>query len=545
MRYSIDINENAVQVIKFNNKGIKSVGSADFETTATPDSDQYADDLTAALKKAAKEASIPKGFGIPATVVAGGPEVVMRRFTWPQMPASALKQNATSELAPLLPGDSSDFSISHEILRTYTNEDTGLITDDVLVAALPLDFIEAVKLAAKRTGFKCERIDVRENSRIRLVNEVYEVGEEDPPESYAVLDFSQKRANMGLYLNGAFYSNRYFSASPGMAPPVEEPMPMYSETTLGEDGQPLPPPELPTPPKKSPLRLNYDPNTLANDVVSIIDYMQYRERGSNISCILLIGEENLPGIVESLEESLDIPIYPAAKWIYPELSKGIKSKGQAPALSSYLDAYGAGIQTKSIKESLNLKGIIRPSKMKTVVLPIVSIATTLIVAIGGGIYILNDQYRGLQRELISLQNTAILNPAGEGTYADLRAQADSIHAQLAGLEQLRTQWPDARDTLPLFFDASINGQLAIPVFISSVTLQNGSGFLSGLAVNLGHVADIVDALNIHPLVESVGIPTQVHVPDPTYTGAFRNEIQFTIPISVTLPPVVEESEGDY
>ena len=166
MRYSIDINESAVRIIAFTAKGIRRVGYADFDCHQPPAGAEYVQALTSSIKIAAKAAGVPLGYGHPCTVVAGGPQVVVRRFRWPQMPVSALMGNTVAELSPLLPGEAHEFSIGFEVLKRSTNEEFGTIVMDVLAAALPLDFVDAVKFSLKKAGFKPLRIDVRENSRI-------------------------------------------------------------------------------------------------------------------------------------------------------------------------------------------------------------------------------------------------------------------------------------------------------------------------------------------------------------------------------------------
>lgn len=527
MRYSIDITESYVRVVKFNAKGIKQAGTADYDTEHLPGSTEYMEILSAALKRAARAAGIPRGSGIICTAVAGGPEVVIRRFNWPEMPASALYDNAVSEFAPFLPGPAETFSIGYEIAKRNVNEETGAVTLDVIVAALPLDFIDAIKRAAKKSGLKITSVDVRENSRVKLISRFCTIGENGAaPQSYALLDFSQNRANMGLYLNGAFYSNRYFGS--GMLP--EEPL--FEEIEYDENGEPLPQPPKPPPSK----RLRYDPGTLANDVVSIVEYMEYRERGSSLECILLVGEHFLPGIEEALAESLDIPIYTTEQWLRPGLAKGVKlKKGETDfSISSYLDAFGAALASRNTKESLKLRGTVKPSAAKNVALPMLGVVAVVAVLVFGIIYYYGQQVTELEARLAQLQREGEFFAIGSAGFGEISSEVALLQGEKDAVLDFREEFIHPYELLPLLFDTTIEGRLWDPLHIASFNLNGDRGNIRGNAQDFYHVADAVDAYLSHPLIEHTAITGGQH------PGANQGEARISFDLPLTFGRSVEE-----
>lgn len=524
MRYGIDVNENAVRFIKFTAGGtIKRVATASFKTEHELGSKEYRIVLTAAIKKAAKLAGASKGWGIPCTAVAGGPEVVIRRFTWPELPMAAVMENARSEFVPFLPGEPSEFTMSCEVLKRIKNEEYGSTNIEVLVAALPKKLTAAVIQAAAKAGFKVTRFEVRENARIKLINNCCIVDDGAPPESYAVLDLSQGRANMGIYLKGVFYSNRYFAANMAQE---EKPLPAATEGLEDVDGDEIEDVED-IDDEANDLSKVYDPGTLATDVVSIIDYMQYRERGSSIACILLIGEDNLPGIEEALSESLDIPVFRADEWLKPGLARKVKVKrGQEVSLAAYLDIYGASYPAVNPKVALNLVERKPPGAGRKTVLPLVTAAGVLAAIVLGSAWFLDNEISDLQRELNRYNSTLARHTVDPATFAHVSQTTEAKDSDIAVINEFFTQWPDISDMMPIF----LRPRVSPGVIISNFSITDGVGSFSGTVNDFNHLAALLEALDAEELIYSV-----------VQTSAQDSDV--TLPETVAFSIAVELEQG--
>lgn len=516
MAFGIDISENVVRIVKTTAKGvIVRAGEAEFVTVHEPGSKEYILDLANAVHYAAKMARVTGGAGTTCNVVAGGPEVVVRRFTWPEMPPLALQENARMEFAPFLPGEASDFSIGFEVVNRTQDEETSSVTVDVMVAALPKVMVDSIEQAVRRAGFKASRIDVRENSRVRLVNSCCIVADEGAPESYAILDFSQNRANLGLYLNGMFYSNRYFVAST----PVEEEDDPYSHyEEEDEDSEP----------KEKVITYRYDPITLANDILSIIDYMQYRERGSSLACIFLIGEEKVPGIEESLADSLDIPIFSTHEWLKGGIVGSLPGRSYLH-IASFLDAYGVSLPVNDPKNTLHLAGAIRPSILKKTVLPLLIPGVIVATIVAATILIMNPRIRRLENELADIERHMAANPITITQFTQMQTHVNRLTTQISNMEDFETEWPHAIDIMPLLFDPTIERRLQRPLHLTGFVISDGQGTLAGAAIDFEHVADAVDAMLDHEWIRHT---TTMGALDPSREVLNLANVMFAMPLEL-------------
>ena len=529
MRYGIDINENAVRVIKYATNGlIRKLGECEFYSPHPISSDEYIVDLVGAIKYAAADAGM--GRGSSCTVVAGGPEVIIRKFTWPEMPDAALAENAQNEFSPFLPGDADEFVMSYEVIKREKNEESGVINIDVLVAALPTELVNAINKAVSKAGFKVQRIDVRENARMKLVANCCIAEDNAAPTSYAVLDFSQARANVGLYLDGVFYSSRYFVATIYDEEPEEE---LEPEQEYDEYGQPIPMEEAP--PKRPPVG-KYDPAILANDVVSIIDYMQYRERGSSISCILLIGEENLPGIIESLEDSLDIPVFRAMDWLYSGIDNYVTGTYGEFILAPYLDAYATSFPSLNPKNPINLKGKVEAGKAKKMIIPFAVAGIGTVALMLAAVIYFTPRIRDLEVQIAEVR-TAV-EQFDEGDHADLALatrEADILRGQMDIVDEFFTQYIQLREAIPIFMDPTIGGNLQRPIGIASFNFSEGEGTLVGHGNSFIHVADATDYMLTNELIYSATVVTVTDTPRP------EDGDSVDVPINMSI--VLEEGVG--
>ena len=520
MGYGIDITENAVRVVKSTAKGvITRSGEAEFYTEHEPGTKEYVADLAYAIKMACRIARVSGGIGTSCAVVAGGPEVVVRRFTWPEMPPLALQENARMEFAPFLPGEASEFSIGFEMVKRHVSEETSAVNVDVIVAALPKTMVDAIDQAVRKAGLRASRIDVRENSRIHLIDRCCIVDEGSAPESYAILDFSQNRANLGLYLNGVFYSNRYFVATT----PIEEgedpsydPYAQFDEPEEGEE------------PKEKVVSYRYDPVTLANEIVSIIDYMRYRERDASLECIFLIGEDQVPGIEDSLEDSLDIPVFTTYQW----LINGITGRkcGQASFhIAPYLDAYGASLPRTNPKQCLHLAGSIKPSVLKKTVLPLLIPGIAVAAIVGVTIAIMTPQVNRLERELAEIEDHMARHPVTLAEFNEMQQRVNMSTTQINNIVEFYTEWPHAHDIMPFFFSNTVEGRLQRHLTLLGFSIEGGEGNITGNAIDFVHLADAVDAILSHQWIHSAIIDGAA---DPSREDFNFANVEFDIPIEL-------------
>jgi len=463
MRYGIDIGEDSVLVIKFTPKGIiVRTGSADISSIKEllPESSEYIRSLATAIKKAARSARVPRGFGMPCTVVTGGAHVIIRKFTWPDLPVEALNENVLTELTPYLPGDPESFVIGHEILLREKIEDINAFNLQVLAAAMPKNLSTAIIKAVRKAGFKPSHLDVRENARGKIVSNLCKIADGEAPKSYALLDLSQAQANMALYLNGVFYSNRYFSA------------------TDNEDSK-------------------YDADALASEIVSIIDYIQYRERGANISYVLLMGENNLPGIEASLGDNLDIPIYAANSWLKRAIAYKYGKKGVRVPLVNCYDAFGSAMPSFNPKVRLDLMPTAKKSQARRLLLPFAATFIIIAALLTVGILFPIIERNNLRSEIDRLDAELaqfIVTPA---RVAALNLDIAQMSGHINDLEAFFAYAPQAITVLPILFDSGLT--------VTSIHAAGTTITLVGSEVDFNRLADAAVILRENEFVESVVI----------------------------------------
>ena len=459
MRYNIDIGEQEIRVVKYTKKGVvKRTGVSEMPNMSNLEvgSKEYVHALSVAIKKAGKIAGMTLGLGANCDVVVGGQQIVVRRFVWPDLPYAAQIENAETEIAAYIPGDPKAYVIGHEVLRNVTNESLEHKNIEVIVAAMPKDFARAIVVAARKANFNAVRIDVRENVRSKVVAKCFKLTE--PPSSYAILDFSQSQANVSLYLNGVFYSNRYFT-----------------RPTEGE----------------------YDTDSLSNEVVSIIDYMQYRERGSKIAAVLLMGEGNQAGIEASLKENLDIPIYTSEDWVNPRITE------EQDTLFASLDAYGACLPSLDAKNPITLKPALvkdKASTRKLVGVLLGSLAVViivLIVAITIPTIMRNELRSGLQDLNAILAGYTVT----VDDIAELNVSIVLMEGQIGAVEDFFVEFPQARTLVPVIFDSGL--------IVQSFNASSSTVNIFGLAEDFVRVSNVVETLRESELIASVHVSSLV------------------------------------
>lgn len=320
-RICIDISDSVVSVIKLDPKGVMmKAGSAKAPTLQGMPDDAYVTDLSAAIKKAAWAAKVSMGFGASCVVGVSMPDITIQRFRWPEMPTDALLSVAATEIVPYLPGSKSVYHVGCEVLGQVGGE------LEVLVAAMPEEHAIAVDTACRWANFKPKRLDIRENARSRLVQHWCAPIEGVVPTTFAILDVGPGAANIAFYHNGLFHSNRYFAPEFVKLDEVEDFETLMSVKAggLGSD--------------ESAIR--YDTAKLTGEITSAIDHFYRLIGGDRISCVLLMDDENIPGIEESLRTGVGVPVLGPSQWVLP----GIK----LPSLrrlnqDAFLDAFAVGM----------------------------------------------------------------------------------------------------------------------------------------------------------------------------------------------------------
>ena len=462
--YSIDISRDLVRLVKTNRDGAV-VGAAcvmvmppDLVNNETSLGDDYTDALVAAVRKASRAAGVPLGFGIPAVVVTGDSNVIIRRFTWPDMPALALVANAQTEIAPYLPGDADDYVISQEVLRRTTNDGGKIPVMDVMVCAILKEDSRAITTAVRGAGYKVIRLDIRENVRNRLVAKCLEALPGDTA-SYAVLDLGGKQINMAIYLDGLFYSNRYF-ASPG-------------------------------------LPADYDLNALSNEIASIIDYVNYRERGASINRLLLVGEDKYAEIESALSGVINIPIHKTLNWLDSGIFGQIPKK---PGPASYLDAYAAGLPTKTEnKHRLNLTFIRRTPTVPQLLRPVVGTFLMLGIILYFGITIPAGRRAKLevQEHQLIAQHLAMTDITNESDL--LIKEINAVTRHIHTVDDFFKEFPQARAMIPVIFGSGLS--------VSGVDASGGLILLQGNTEDFNRIAAVLEYFRDNALIEESTVQT--------------------------------------
>lgn len=506
-KVSIDVGEKTIKIIKTDAKGvIKRAGLAHLpDGISDASGTKYIDALAETIKRAASIARV--GRSKNCVVVAGGPRIITRAFTWPEMPPDALLLNAELEITPYLPAEPELFCVDYTLLRRKTAAPNGdghqAVQLEVLVGAMEKEFATALLSAARKAGFPPKRIDIRENTRGKLVHATHlwtETGIHaapgtdthspafSPEKSFAILDVADTLVSMTVFINGMFYAHRYFGAAINTSVPVEA----YAAGGIAAAGAPSKDASL------SESRTLVDADNLANEVASIIDYIHYRERDSKVSSILLFGsEDNVPNLMQNLSEQLEIPVFRPSN----ELEHRITcSKPERINVSNYLDAYGAAIVPQTGRAAdLDLK----PKKkkrhiFKRFVLPTAGIALLVGVFLTVGVYLPYQNVQKLQQEDIRLQ--AQLEQYNTITETDIAL----LEQELAEMGQISLEFEGFHAYSPAAFMVLDSMYNALPADAAyySVTIADGTVVAYGSTDSLEKVAALIVSLRENPLITS-------------------------------------------
>ena len=325
-RICIDISDSVVSVIKLDQQGVMMrAGSAKAPTLPAVPDDAYVTDLSGVIKKAAWAAKVSIGFGASCVVVTSMPDMTIQRFRWPDMPADALLSIAAGEMTPYLPSGQVNYHVGCEVLGRVT--DNGQPMLEMLAAAMPEAHAIAVDTACRWANFKPKRIDIRENARGRLVRNWCAPIEGAVPSTFAILDAGPGIANITFYHNGIFQSNRYFTPELVKLEEVQDFELLMSVKAGGiiDDNE---------------NAMRYDSHKLTEEIISAIDHFHRSMNGDRISCVLLMDDENIPGIEEGLRTGLNALVLKPSQWVKPGIKRpNLRRVDQ----DSFLDAFAVGM----------------------------------------------------------------------------------------------------------------------------------------------------------------------------------------------------------
>lgn len=487
--YSIEISADAVKVIRVDAKG-KIIGSGFSPLKGIPlwADKAWINRLSQSVKEASREARVPKGSNFPCSVVASGSQIVLQRFTWPQMAHQAMLNNARHEMASYLPGNLSSFIIGAEVQGKNKAKDEKVPTMDVFVAAIPKDMATAISSAVTWAGFKVICLDVSENVSFRLVNRC-SVIEGGVPQSYGVLDLSNTQPNITLYLNGFFYSTHYFEGAKnqqgkpqGASIDEIEALMGLLENIKGSSSD-----------KK--LVVTHDVEAILNEVSVILDFIKYQERGSNLECILIKGRLQ-SGFAERLSSGLDMPVYTTDVWVRQGILENAKGD-----LGFYLDTYASGLPSLIISRQhmLDLKTdvLVRKPGRRLAIIATASVLVMLL-ALAGGVFILFNAERNAQREYNALiveemrVNTIVNNAPSVAQIETRRKRVDFYGTRLMGIYGFYAEFAQAGVLIPIIFETPFTE-------ISSVRVLQDTINVSITARYFNHVADLLEELRDNPL----------------------------------------------
>ena len=461
---SIDIGENIVKIIQTNSKAlITHAGTAPIKEFAEKHGSEYETALTTAIKSAAQKAGIRGKRN--CVIITGDPYIIINQFVWPKMPNEALALNARAEITPYLPGDVSQFTVSHKIIGEDISEDglIGVSSYNVLVAALPTNQSESILAAAKKAGFTPKNLALRETARQKftLIPKLSKILNSP---SFAVLDISNLVFNMTMFINGRYYANRYFNSF------TEE----QAENSVTDNAHAI------------------------SEISSIIDYIHYRERGSNIGSIVVCGDTQAnSALIESLKNELSAEIH-----TFDNLQNAFVSRDKQSTINAelYADAYGAAVADTTDIDLFPKKKEEEVKVTKKNPLPAIYLTIVLFAVIAALIVFpaLNLQNLKNEEKLLAQQMSQLT--ISEGDVQRLIMELAQLSEIITAVEQY-TESEDLFSALQIM--THINSALTGGVTISDVDIKGTEITMLGYAGSPRIAADYAQALRGIDLFETV------------------------------------------
>lgn len=508
-QYCIEVGLSGVKVLKVDAKG-KVIGSGFVPLQGDPlwSDKAWINRLSQSIKDAAKEAKVPKGTTLPCSVVAGGPFVIMQRFTWPELNHQAMMENARHEIASYLPGTQSNFVIGAEVQGRHEAEGDKVNTMDVFVAAMPKDIATAISTAVTWAGFKIVNFDVNENVRVRLIGRYCKI-DGVAPRSYGLLDLHSGAPSISLYLEGNFYSTHYFTGvesgvgpQPGQTIDEIESMMGSADAFMGSS------------PGANAAGVKINIDAVLNEINFVVDFIKYQERGSNLECILCMGKTQQE-FVQTLATGLDIPVHSIESWMAPGVLDG--AKGDAGA---YLDAFASGIPSSVIspQHMMDLKTaiIVKNPGLKIARLAGASLFVMFtLLAIGLLIPFIMEQsaqraYNALDVRENEIRQLEAITPT-DAQIARLQADVNFYGVRLQGIYDFYAEFAQAAVVVPIIFESEFSRwaeyDSGTGVGFSSISSLSQNNEMVSLVVTsryFDHVSELLQDLRAHPLFEFAG-----------------------------------------
>jgi Tfp pilus assembly protein PilN/Tfp pilus assembly PilM family ATPase len=482
-QYSIEIAPNMVKIVRVDVKGrIISTGIAPLDGDPLWSDKSWINRLSQSVRDAARDARVPKGSSHACSVVAGGPQIIMQRFTWPELVHSAMVENSRHEIASYLPGVSANFVVGAEVQKKNDADGDNIATMDVFVAAMPKDMATAISTAVTWAGFKVASLDVSENVRARLVKHC---SRGDVPKSFGVLDLSSVNPNITLYLDGFFYSTHYFTGSQSNAPAgatIDE-----IESLMGSlDSSKA---------SATDKQIEYNVEAMLGEISFVVDFIRYQERGSNLEAILIMGRTQ-PGFAERLSAGLDMPVLSNDAWMRSSIIEDVKGD---PGL--FLDPYASSLPSTVIAANhmMDLKTVVmvkNPARRLFAVASGLMFVLLSVLAVGLLIPFMTE--RRLQNEyndLDELEATVQRIVAMAHTQAQVderREELEFIETRVDGIDAFYDEFAQAAVVVPVLFDSGFSR-------IQRIDATEDRILVSARTDHFNHLADMVDYLRQHSL----------------------------------------------
>ena len=469
---ALEIRDKQVKILKLSPSGVvKSYAERKIQTEAHPDNNPvYISNLTDTIKEAMKAAKVNKNQD--CAVIVDCSEAVIRRFSYPaNLPLDAIQLNLKSDMATYLPGNTR-FEIGSESLqkRIVREEGTDVEIQDVLGAAVPTSVTVPVSHAINKAGLNLVRMDIRPNSRNRLVSRYNEVAES----SYGILELTRK-PNLTLYVNGCFSSTRILS--------------FYMEE--GESVE---------------AALSRSSLSLMEETIFSVEFTRYKESVS-IENLLLIAESGneMDKVVKSMNNALDatnIRLHKTNVWLRnPDLNDN--------HFIPFLNAYSAAIPSTMVssKYMMDLKTEVVTEKGKNST-PVGIFAGAVLSAgiLGIMSFIMLQEASSLEQQVSAYQTRLAMQPFTEAHLTALSDQVNLYRARINDLEGFYTENLSARVLLPVVYNAHFP-------MLTSVTSSDGLLVLHLYAVDFVHVAAILEYFREHPLFINAATTSVYHAED--------------------------------
>jgi Tfp pilus assembly PilM family ATPase len=482
--YSIEISASAVKIIRTDVKGnVINSGFAPIDGDPVWADKSWIDRLSQCVKDAARNAKVPKGSNFACSVVAGGPNVVMQRFTWPELTHQAMLENAKHEIASYLPGVASNFVVSAEVQKRNESEDGKVPTMDVFVAAMPKDMATAISTAITWAGFRVTSVDVNENVRARLVERCgrFDGG---APKSYGILDLSSSQQNITLYLDGFFYSTHYFTGAnqtTHTGATIDEIESLMGSLDSSKSGESI---------------VEHNVEALLGEISFVVDFIRYQERGSNLECILILGKTQ-PGFSERLSAGLDMHVYANDSWMRTSILDSVKGD-----YGFYLDAYASGLPSSVIgaQHMLDVKTeVMLKNPGRRLFLMASGMTIVLACALAVGLFIPFVIEQGARREYYSRDareaqiDLLVENSPTQDQLDVLNGQIDFIETRVDGIDDFYEEFAGAAVMVPIIFQAGFSE-------VTQVNTVTDRIDITATATYFNHLADLIEYFRNHELI---------------------------------------------